>query len=202
MNQTMRQFKNGIIDQNPVLVLLLGICPVLAVSTAMTDAAGMGIAATAVLICSNFIVSLLRKLISEKIRFAAFIVIIAAFVTAVDYLLRAYAPALSESLGIFIPLITVNCIVLARAEVFARRNGIIRSALDGLAMGMGFLLALLSVAAIREFLSFGTLFDFPVLPDAFPGIAVMATPPGGFFALGAAVAVMQLLRRRKARAAV
>jgi electron transport complex protein RnfE len=198
MTQTMRQFKNGIVDQNPVLVLLLGICPALATSATMVSAAGMGVAAAAVLICSNFAVSALRKVISEKIRFAAFIVIIAAFVTAVDYLLQAFTPDLSESLGIFIPLITVNCIVLARAEVFARRSGIVRSALDGLAMGMGFLGALLAVAAIRELLSAGTLFGIRVLPDAFPQISVMASPPGGFFALGFVVAAMQLIRRRKA----
>jgi electron transport complex protein RnfE len=202
MNQTIRQFKNGIVDQNPVLVLLLGICPVLATSTTMLNAAGMGIAATAVLICSNLAVSALRRLVSENIRFIAFIVIVASFVTAVDYLLQAFAPALSESLGIFIPLITVNCIVLARAEVFARRNGVVRSALDGLAMGMGFLGALMAVAAIREILSAGTLFDLRVLPEVFPGITVLAGPPGGFFALGLVVAVMQFVRRRKARPAV
>jgi electron transport complex protein RnfE len=199
MNQTMRQFKNGIVDQNPVLVLLLGICPALAASSTMTNAAGMGITAMAVLVCSNFLVSLLRKVISEKLRILAFIVIIATFVTAADYLLQAYVPALSESLGIFIPLITVNCIVLARAEVFARRNGIVRSALDGLTMGMGFLAALMAVAAIRELLSYGTLFDLPVLPEVFPGISVMASPPGGFFALGLVVAAMQFIRRKRAR---
>jgi len=200
MNQTMRQFKNGIIIQNPVLVLLLGLCPVLATSVSMTNAAGMGLATMAVLICSNFAVSALRNVISEKIRIAAFIVIIASFVTAVDYILRAYLPTLSTSLGIFIPLITVNCIVLFRAEVFARKNGIVRSAIDGLAMGMGVLAALLVTAAIRELLSFGTLFDLRVLPEAFPKISVMASPPGGFLVLGLVVACVQFARRRKARA--
>jgi electron transport complex protein RnfE len=199
MTQTTRQLKNGIVDQNPVLVLLLGICPALATSSSMNSAAGMGITATAVLICSNFAVSALRKVISEKIRIAAFIVIIASFVTAADYLLQAFTPALSESLGIFIPLITVNCIVLARAEVFARKNGAVRSALDGLAMGMGFLAALLSAAAIRELLSAGTLFGIRVLPQTFPEIPMLASPPGGFFALGLVVAAMRLIRRRKAR---
>jgi electron transport complex protein RnfE len=197
----MRQFKNGIIDQNPVLVLLLGLCPVLATSVTMTTAAGMGLATTAVLICSNLAVSALRNVISEKIRIAAFIVIIASFVTAVDYLLRAYFPSMSAALGIFIPLITVNCIVLFRAEAFARKNGVVRSAVDGLAMGTGVFAALLVTAAIRELLSFGTLFDLRVLPEAFPKIAIMASPPGGFLALGLVVAGVQLARRRKARAA-
>lgn len=202
MTQTMRQFKNGLIDQNPTLVLLLGMCPTLATSSSMTNAVGMGLAATAVLICSNFVVSALRKLIPEKIRIAAFVVIIAGFVTAVDYLLQAFAPALSESLGMFIPLIVVNCIILARAEAFASKNGVMRSALDGLTMGMGFTLALMAVAAIRELLSAGSLFGFRVLPEAFPSIGIMAQAPGGFIVLGIVIAVMQAVRNRgKARPA-
>ncbi len=202
MTQTMRQFKNGLIDQNPTLVLLLGMCPTLATSTSMTNAVGMGLAATAVLICSNFVVSALRKLIPEKIRIAAFVVIIAGFVTAVDYLLQAFVPALSESLGMFIPLIVVNCIILARAEAFASKNGVMRSALDGLTMGMGFTLALMAVAAIRELLSAGSLFGFRVLPEVFPSIGIMAQAPGGFIVLGVVIAVMQAIRNRgKARPA-
>ncbi len=202
MTQTMRQFKNGIIDQNPTLVLLLGMCPTLATSSSLTNAVGMGLAATAVLICSNFVVSALRKLIPEKIRIAAFVVIIAGFVTAVDYLLQAFAPALSESLGMFIPLIVVNCIILARAEAFASKNGVMRSALDGLTMGMGFTLALMAVAAIRELLGSGSLFGFRVLPEAFPSIGIMAQAPGGFIVLGVVIAVMQAVRNRgKARPA-
>ena len=197
MTQTTRQFKNGLIDQNPTLVLLLGMCPALAVSTSMTNAVGMGLAATAVLICSNFVISALRRLIPEKIRIAAFIVVIAGFVTAVDYLLQAFVPALSDSLGMFIPLIVVNCIILARAEAFASKNGVLRSAIDGLAMGMGFTAALMAVAAIRELLSAGTLFEFRVLPETFPVISIMAQPPGGFFALGLVIAVMQAVTSRK-----
>jgi electron transport complex protein RnfE len=203
MTQTIKQFKNGLIDQNPTLVLLLGICPALAKSSVMTDAAGMGLATMAVMICSNVVISILRRFIPEKIRIAAFAVIIAGFVTAVDYMMQAYAPRLSDSLGIFIPLIVVNCIVFARAEVFAFRNGFGRSALDGLTMGMGFLLAILAVAAIRELLSAGTLFEFRVLPDAFPEIGVMAQSPGGFFALGFLIAAVQAVRKkRKARSSV
>lgn len=197
MTQTMRQFKNGLIDQNPTLVLLLGMCPTLATSTSLTNAIGMGLAATAVLICSNFVISALRKLIPDKIRIAAFVVIIAGFVTAVDYLLQAYVPALSDSLGMFIPLIVVNCIILARAEAFASKNGVLRSALDGLTMGMGFTMALMIVSFIRELLSAGTLFDIRVLPESFPSIGIMAQPPGGFFTLGIVIAAMQAIRSRK-----
>ena len=201
MTQTMKQFKNGLVDQNPTLVLMLGICPALAASSAMTDAAGMGISTMAVLICSNFTVSALRKFIPEKIRIAVFMTVIAAYVTAADYLLQAFAPALSHSLGVFIPLIVVNCIVFARAEVFAYHNGIGRSALDGLAMGMGFLAALMAVACIRELLSAGTLFELRILPESFPAFAIMARPPGGFFALGMVLAITQAVRG-KARGAV
>ncbi|MDR0293967.1 MAG: electron transport complex subunit E [Oscillospiraceae bacterium] len=196
MTQTMRQFKNGLVDQNPTLVLLLGMCPTLAVSTSLTNAVGMGLAATAVLICSNVVISALRKLIPDKIRIAAFVVVIAGFVTAVDYLLQAFAPALSDSLGMFIPLIVVNCIILARAEAFASKNGVVRSAIDGLAMGMGFTMALIFVAAVRELLSAGTLFEFTILPDAFPKIDIMGQPPGGFIVLGVVIAVMQAVRNR------
>jgi electron transport complex protein RnfE len=196
----MRQFKNGLIDQNPALVLLLGLCPALAATATMTNAAGMGITTMSVLICSNILVSALRKVISPKIRVAAFVIIAASFVTAADLLIQAYFPAMSEALGIFIPLIVVNCVIYARAELFAYRNGVVRSALDGLTSGMGFLAALLAVAAIRELLSAGTLFDLRVLPEVFPEIGILAQPAGGFFALGLAIAVMQAVRRRgKAR---
>jgi electron transport complex protein RnfE len=193
----MRQFKNGLIDQNPTLVLLLGLCPALATTAAMTNAAGMGIATTAVLICSNTIVSALRKLIPAKIRIAAFVVIAASLVTVTDLLFQAYLPALSESLGIFVPLIVVNCVVYARAEVFAYRNGVVRSALDGLTAGMGFLAALIAVALIRELLGAGTLFEFRVLPETFPEITVLTQPPGGFLALALVIAGLQAVRKRK-----
>jgi electron transport complex protein RnfE len=198
----MRQLKNGLVDQNPILVLLLGMCPVLAASASVETAAGMGLATTAVLVCSGLAVSALRRLIPEKIRLAAFIIIIAGFVTAVDYFLRAFLPELSESLGIFIPLIVANCVIFARAETYAFKNGVIRSAIDGLAMGTGFTLAIMAVAAIRELLSAGTLYDFRVLPEDFPVISVMAKPAGGFLTLGLVIAVMQAIRKRgKARVA-
>jgi electron transport complex protein RnfE len=193
----MRQFKTGILEQNPVLVLLLGLCPALATTVSLFGAVGMGLAVTAVLVFSGFTVSLLRNVISEKIRFAAFIVIIATYVTVADHLLQAFFPELSERLGIFVPLITANCIIFARVETFAYRNGIARSALDGLAAGMGFLLVLIAIGAVRELLSAGTLFDFRILPDTFPYFAVMAKPAGGFFALAVVAAVAQAARNKR-----
>ncbi len=197
MNLTLRQIKNGLFTQNPVFVLLLGMCPTLATSTTLTNALGMGLAATAVLTCSNVAISLLRKLIPDKIRIAVFVVIIAGFVTAVDLLLQAYIPALSESLGLFIPLIVVNCIILARAEAFASQNGVGRSALDGLTMGLGFMMALMIVSFFREILGGGTLLGHQILPKSFPPALIMALPPGGFLTLGIVIAAMQKILSRK-----
>lgn len=197
MNQTLKQFKNGIIDQNPVLVLLLGTCPTLATSTSVENAVGMGLAATAVLICSNVVISLLRKVIPEKIRIAAFVVIIAGFVTAVDLLLQAYLPALSKSLGVFIPLIVVNCIILARAEAYASKNGVGRSALDGLTMGLGFTFALLIMSVIREILGSGTLLGRAIFPESFQPATIMALPAGGFLTFGIVMAAMNKILSRK-----
>ena len=196
MTRTVKQIRDGIYEQNPVFVLLLGMCPALAVSTGLRGAVGMGLATTAVLLCSNILISGLRRLIPDKIRIAAFVIIIAGFVTAVDYLMQAYAPDLSELLGIFIPLIAVNCIVLARAEAFASKNGVARSALDALSMGAGFTLALMSVAFFRELLGAGALMDVRLLPEGFPGIALMARPAGGFITLGCVIAAAQALKIR------
>lgn len=180
--------KNGVWFQNPVLVLLLGMCPMLAISTSVENALGMGVSAIAVLTMSNFTVSLLRKFITPQIRIAAYIVIIAALVTAVDLLIKAFLPDLSASLGIFIPLIAVNCIILARAEAFASKNTPLRSMFDGLAMGAGFTLALVIVAAIREVLGSGT----------FLGVSFFLKPAGGFLTLGLVIAAMQkIMRGRK-----
>jgi electron transport complex protein RnfE len=197
MTQTMRQFKNGIIDQNPTLVLMLGLCPALAATSTMTNAAGMGIATMAVLTGSNIIISALRRLISDKVRIAVFVVVIASLVTVTDLLFQAFFPSLSESLGIFVPLIVINCVIYARAEVFAYRNGVVRSALDGLTSGMGFLAALIAVSFIRELLSAGSLFDFRVMPEFVPAIEIFSQPPGGFLALGLVIAVLQAFRKRK-----
>ncbi|MCL2083587.1 MAG: electron transport complex subunit RsxE [Oscillospiraceae bacterium] len=195
-NKTAKQFKNGLIDQNPVLVLMLGICPALATSSTVADAAGMSIAVIAVLLFSNIIISAIRKLISPNIRVPVFIVVISGLVGSVDYLMRAYTPSLSDSLGIFIPLIVTNCIVLARVEAFASKNTVGSSVIDGLAMGIGFASALLLLAAIRELLSSGRLMNIQVLPQAFPGIHIIARPAGGFLILGFIVAAMQAFRRK------
>ncbi len=190
-------FSNGIIRENPVLILVLGMCPTLAVSTSLLNALGMGLSATAVLMCSNVVISLLRKVIPNKIRIASYIVIIAGFVTIVDLLLQAYAPALSASLGLFIPLIVVNCIILGRAEAFASKNPPLPSFLDGLAMGLGFTFALAIMGTIREILGSGTLLGYPILGSSFQPIMLIAMPCGGFFTLGCIIAASQWLRGRR-----
>ena len=188
--------KNGIIENNPTFVQLLGMCPTLATSTSLLNALGMGAAATFVLICSNLVISLLRKLIPQKIRIAAYIVIIAGFVTMIDLLMQAYVPALSNSLGLFIPLIVVNCIILARAESFASKNKPLPSALDGLTMGIGFTLALSCVATVREILGSGTLLGFELFGGTAP-LTIFALPAGGFLVLGFFIALVQYLKGRK-----
>jgi len=189
-------FKSGLIDNNPTFVQLLGMCPTLATSTTLLNALGMGAAATFVLICSNLVISLLRKLIPEKIRIAAYIVIIAGFVTVIDLLMQAYIPALSNSLGLFIPLIVVNCIILARAESFASKNKPLPSMLDGLTMGIGFTFALSCVAIVREILGSGTILGFELFGGVAP-LTIFALPAGGFLVLGFAIAVVQALKNRK-----
>lgn len=189
-------FKNGIIENNPTFVQLLGMCPTLATSTSLLNALGMGAAATFVLICSNLVISLLRKLIPQKVRIAAYIVIIAGFVTMIDLLMQAFVPALSNSLGLFIPLIVVNCIILARAESFASKNRPLPSALDGLTMGIGFTIALSCVAAVREILGSGTLLGFELFGGTAP-LSIFALPAGGFLVLGFFIALVQFLKNRK-----
>ena len=191
-------WNNGIFKENPVLVLLLGMCPSLATSTSVQNAVGMGISAAVVLICSNIIISLLRKVIPEKIRIAAFVVVIACFVSLVEMVLKAYfPPEISKSLGIFIPLIVVNCIILARAEAFASKNGVIASAVDGLAMGIGFTGALAILATIREILGNGTFLGYQIFGAKFQPAVIMILPPGGFIALGLLIGATRLIGARK-----
>lgn len=204
MGKKMLEFlKTGIITQNPSLVLLLGMCPLLATSTSVANGLGMGLAATAVLICSNVVISLLRKIIPGQIRIAAYIVVIAGFVTIVDLLLAAFLPSLHASLGLFIPLIVVNCIILARAEAFASKNNVLDSALDGLTMGLGFTAALLVMSTIREVLGNGTFLGFHIFGESFPAATIMIMPAGGFLTLGfviAAIAKISEVRKEKAKA--
>ncbi len=199
MNKNLKVIANGIINENPTFVQLLGMCPTLAVTTSLKNGIGMGLSATAVLVASNVLISLLRKLIPEKVRIAAYIVIIATFVTIIDLLLKAFLPSLADQLGIFIPLIVVNCIILARAEAFASKNTVGKSALDGLGMGLGFTCALILISAVREFLGAGTLFDIKVYGDIITPPAIVTMAPGGFIVLGSLIALINhIAAKRKA----
>jgi len=189
----------GIFDENPTFRLLLGMCPTLAVSIAANQGLGMGLATTAVLVASNILISLLRSVIPDKIRIPCFIVVIATFVTMVDLIMAAFVPALHQVLGIFIPLIVVNCIILQRAEAFASKNTVWRSALDGVGMGIGFTIALLMVSAIREILGSGTLFGLHVLGfwQSFEPMRIMVSPPGAFIVLGLLIGLINSLSMRR-----
>ena len=188
------QLKSCILDNNPVLVQLLGMCPTLATTTSVNNAIGMGLAATAVLICSNIFISLLRKFIPKQVRIAAYIVIISGFVTAVELLMRAYFYSLYQSLGLFIPLIVVNCIILARAEAFASKNKVLPSAIDGLSMGLGFTFALLVVSTIREIIGAGTFMGIDIFGGHYSPVMIIVSPPGAFLTLGTVIAVVQKIR--------
>lgn len=194
MKGFLKQMKEGLLDNNPTLVQLLGMCPTLATTTSLENAFGMGIAATAVLICSNVFISLLRRFIPKQVRIAAYIVIISGFVTAVELLMRAYFYSLYQALGLFIPLIVVNCIILARAEAFASKNKPLASAVDGLAMGLGFTFALCLIGAVRELLGAGTLLGAQILPDSYPAMTFFLLPAGAFMTLGLIIAVVQKVR--------
>ena len=188
--------KDGIIFKNPTFIQLLGMCPTLAVTTSVSNGIGMGLSATFVLIFSNFFISLLRKFIPAKIRIASYIVIIAGFVTIVEMVIKAYMESLSESLGLFIPLIVVNCIILARAESFASKNEPIASALDGLASGLGFTLALTIISTIREIIGNGTFLGFNVMGDAYSPALLIVLPAGGFLVLGFLIALVQYIMQK------
>ena len=187
----------GIIMENPVLILVLGTCPTLATTNSLISAFSMGIAATLVLICSNAVISALRNIIPETVRIPSYIVIIAGFVTIVQMLLQAYLPAIYEMLGVYLALIVVNCIILGRAEMFARKNGVVDSILDGVGMGLGFLLALLVMAFIREVFGAGTIFGVELPFMAKVKIPVLTQAPGGFLVFGIVIAVMNKITEKK-----
>ena len=197
MKKLLRQLKEVILDNNPTLVHLLGMCPTLATTTSVKNAVGMGLAATAVLIFSNLFVSLLRKFIPKQVRIAAYIVIISGFVTMVELLMKAFLFSLYESLGIFIPLIVVNCIILARAEAFASKNKPLPSAIDGLAMGLGFTFALLLVATVREIIGNGTFLGVSLFGDGYAPALLLVMPAGAFLTLGFVIAAVQKIRNVK-----
>ena len=187
----------GIIKENPYLVLLLGTCPTLATTSSALNGAGMGVSAMAVLICSNIVISLLAKIIPDKVRIPCYIVVIAGFVTVVQFVLQAFVPSLYNSLGLFIPLIVVNCIILGRAEMFASKNNVLDSALDGVGMGIGFTLSLTAIGAVRELIGAGTIFGF-ALPwlSAHP-MMIIALAPGGFFIYACAIAAINFATKGK-----
>ena len=187
--------KKGLVTENPVLVQLLGMCSTLAITTSISNGLGMGISVTAILICSNVAISLLRKIIPEQIRIAAYIVVIAGFVTMVDLLLQAFLPDIAASLGVFIPLIVVNCIILARAESFAAKNKPVAAALDGLCQGIGYTLVLLVMSGIREVLGNGSLAGTQIFPAEY-GALMMVLPVGGFLTMGFLIALMQWAQRK------
>ena len=188
-------FTKGIIAENPVLRLVLGTCPTLAVTTSALNGIGMGLSATFVLVCSGAVISLLRNVIPSKVRIPSYITIIAGFVTIVQMLVKAFLPEIDAALGIFLPLIVVNCIILARAEAFASKNGVIKSGIDGIGMGLGFTIALSLISAIREILGNGTILDIP-LGISSPAI-IMILPPGGFLTLGIILGIMNVIKNRK-----
>ena len=194
MNQ-FNNFTKGFLRENPILVLLLGTCPALAVTSSAINGLGMGLATTFVLFMSNAFISMIKNFVPDKVRIPAFIVVIASFVTIVDLLMQAYTPSLSAQLGIFIPLIVVNCIVLGRAEAFAAKNNILSSIIDGLGMGLGFTVALTIMGGIREMLGAGSIFGFKFIPETADGILIFILAPGAFITLGFLIALLKKINK-------
>lgn len=194
MNKAGERLYNGLIKENPTFVLMLGMCPTLAVTTSAMNGLGMGLTTAAVLALSNLIISLMRKIIPNRVRIPAFIVIIASFVTVVQLLLEAYLPQLNEALGVYIPLIVVNCIILGRAESYAYSNPPVPSLFDGIGMGLGFTFALTCIGAVRELIGAGTLFDHQVLPYSYTPVGIFILAPGAFFVLAALTAFQNYMK--------
>ncbi|MBN2461171.1 MAG: electron transport complex subunit E [Candidatus Cloacimonetes bacterium] len=190
-----KEFSKGLIKENPVFIMALGLCPTLAVTTSVQNAIGMGIAATFVLVCSNVIISLIKNFIPTKIRIPSYIVVIASFVTIVDLVMHAYFPMLHKNLGLFIPLIVVNCIILGRAEAFAGKNNVIKSLADGVGMGFGFTLALIVIGGIREIIGAGQFLGYNVLPLSYKPVLAAILSPGAFLVMGLLMGLMKLLKK-------
>ncbi len=193
----MKEFTKGFVKENPVFVMALGLCPTLAVTSSVMNAIGMGLAATFVLVMSNIFISLLKKVIPSQVRIPAYIVIIASFVTIVDMMMHAYVPDVHKSLGLFIPLIVVNCIILGRAEAFASKNNVLSSIIDGFGMGFGFTFALVVLAAIREVLGAGQFLGMNVLPSSYQPMLAAILAPGAFFTLGLLMGLINILSKKK-----
>lgn len=194
MNKCAERLYNGLVKENPTFVLTLGMCPTLAVTTSAMNGLGMGLTTTAVLALSNVLISLLRNVIPDKVRIPSFIVIIASFVTMMELLLQGFIPALYSSLGIYIPLIVVNCIILGRAEAYASKNGVLESFFDGLGMGLGFSFALTCIGAVREILGAGELFGFAIMPESYVPIGIFVLAPGAFFVLAILCAIQNYVK--------
>lgn len=195
MNKYAERLWNGIIKENPTFVLMLGMCPTLAVTTSAINGIGMGLSTTAVLVMSNMMISCLRKIIPDSVRMPAFIVVVASFVTIVDFLMQGFVPSLYDSLGIYIPLIVVNCIILGRAESFASKNPVILSVFDGIGMGIGFTFGLTCIGIVRELIGAGKIFNIAVMPESYEPITIFILAPGAFFVLAGLTAIQNKVRR-------
>lgn len=198
MKERMKIFSDGLFKDNPVLIQLLGCCSVLAISVTVKGSLGMGAALTFVLVCSNLVISLLRKIIPGRVRIPCFIVVIATFVTLVEMVVEAFLPDLYTALGVFLPLIVVNCIVLGRAEMFASKRGIADSLLDGLGMGLGYTLVIVAMAVVRELIGNGTFWDIRIIPEGYQ-IGIISQTPGGFLIFGIAIAILVKYNERKGK---
>ena len=199
MNRCLERLYNGIIKENPTFVLVLGMCPTLAVTTSAINGVGMGLSTTAVLIMSNMMISMLRKIIPDSVRMPAFIVVVASFVTVVDFLLQGFAPSLYDSLGLYIPLIVVNCIILGRAESYASKNPVLPSIFDGLGMGLGFTVSLTCIGLIRELIGNGSMFNIQVMPSSYEPISIFVMAPGAFFVLAFLTAAQNKIKMKKGK---
>ena len=201
MGKCTERLYNGIVKENPTFVQMLGMCPTLAVTSSAINGAGMGLSTTCILVLSNAFISLLRKVIPDKVRIPSYIVIIASFVTVIQFLMQAYLPSLNDSLGIYIPLIVVNCIILGRAESYASKNKVLPSIFDGLGMGLGFTVALTILGAFRELLGAGQIFGMQVMPSAYEPITIFILAPGAFFVLACLVAIQNKVKSKKPKKA-
>lgn len=199
MNRCVERLYNGLIKENPTFVLMLGMCPTLAVTTSAINGAGMGLATTFVLVMSNMLISMLRKIIPDSVRMPAFIVVVASFVTIVQFVLEGFVPALYSSLGVFIPLIVVNCIILGRAESYASKNPVIPSIFDGIGMGLGFTVGLTSIGIVRELIGAGTVFGFQIMPVSYEPVTIFILAPGAFFVLSCLVAAQNYVKAKAAK---
>ena len=199
MNKCTERIFNGLVKENPTFVLMLGMCPTLAVTTSAINGIGMGLSTTAVLVMSNMLISMLRKIIPDSVRMPAFIVVVASFVTIVDFLLEGFVPSLYDSLGLYIPLIVVNCIILGRAESYASKNPVLPSIFDGLGMGLGFTVGLTCIGIVRELSGSGMVFGVQVLPDSYVPITIFILAPGAFFVLACLVALQNKVKRNLAK---